>query len=225
MIALNSLITTVKRAATLLLAPPPPNRCGCSYALTVITPIYRGQVENLREVLRGFNAGTGSPLHKVPDVQAARWVVIDQLRTDWCGAPRRPSRLESAYLLFSADLTAPPTRTDGLPDTFLRALAELVPVECAAVWGKCRGFPGVEPVDDFVRYLRSSQIDMGLYYAAFPDATPGEIERAGKIRERLAQFALEHQDAMTVAPASAHAEAIRQKLKDDYRAQSPSWGT
>jgi len=224
-ITLGSLIATAKRAATLLLAPPPPNRRGCSYGVTVITPVYPGQVENLRGVLRGYKPGANSPLGDFPDVHFARWVVIEQLLTDWPGAPRRPSRLGSPYLLFSADLTAPADRAPGLPETFFRDLAERIPAHCTEVWGKCRGFPGVDPVDPFVQYLRGSQIDIGLYYAAFPDATPDEIERALRIREKLSQFVLEHQDAMTLAPTSANAHRTRRQLRDDYRRQSPSWGT
>ena len=218
-------ISMVKRAIPLLITSPPPNRRGCSYALTVITPVYPRQVENLRKLLRGFELRARSPLHEVPDVQFARWVVIDQVRTDWPGAPMWPSRIASPYLLFSADLTAPPGRADGLPETFFRDLAQLIPAECAAVWGKCRGFPGVDPVDDFIGYLRSSQIDMGAYYAAFPDATPDQIKRALKIREKLAEFVLAHPEAMTVSPASKDAARLHRKLKDEYHAQSPSWET
>ncbi|MBV9940613.1 MAG: hypothetical protein JO262_00685 [Solirubrobacterales bacterium] len=225
MTRLHSLLGTVWQAAALLLAPPPPNRRGCSYAVTVVTPIYPGQVGELRGVLHAFKPGPGSPLHQVRDVQFARWVVIEQLRTVWRGAPKRPSRLESAYLLFSADLTAPASRADGLPETFFRDLASRIPKQCTDVWGKCRGFPGVADVDEFVDYLTRSQIDMGLYYAAFPDATPDEIDRALKIRRELARFVLEHQHAMTVAPASAQAHRIRQELQDHYCARAPSWGT
>lgn len=225
MITLHSLIARVQRVATQILCPPPPNRNGCSYAVTVLTPIKPGQTKALRDVLAAFPLEADSPLHTVPDVHFARWVVIDQVRTNWLGAPKRPSRLNSAYLLFSADLTAPANRADGLPETFFRDLARRIPGPSEEVWGKCRGFPGVRPVDDFVEYLLRSQIDMGLYYAAFPDATPVEIERALIIRRELAQFVLEHQDVMTAAPASAGAHRIREQLKDDFCAQSPSWGT
>ena len=57
--------------------------------------------------MRSYGPGPASPLAKVPDVQFARWVIIDQLRTDWAGAPKPPPRLKSDYLLFSADVTAP----------------------------------------------------------------------------------------------------------------------
>jgi len=220
-ISLRSLSTTVHRFASLLLDTPPRNRRGSSCAVTVVTPIQPGQVDALRSVLHGFGPGSQSPLHDVPDVQFARWVVIDGLRTDWPRAPRRPSRLKSQYLLFSADLTAPARRADGLPGSFFRDLATLIPTTCAEVWGRCRGFPGVSDVDAFVDYLTRSQIEIGLYYARFPDDTPDDIARALEVRRKLAEFVLDHQDVMTVGPASSHTTTDRQRLQDDYRRQFP----
>lgn len=216
MITLQSVIATVRGAAKLILWPPPPNRNGCSYAVTVLTPIEPGQTEALRDVLASFPLGTGSPLHTVPDVHFARWVVIDQLRTDWPGIPKRPSRLNSAYLLFSADLTAPANRADGLPETFFRELAKQIPAESTEVWGKCRGFPGVADIDAFVDYMTRSQIHMGLYYAAFPDTTPDEITRALKLREEFAQFVLKHQRTMSLAPGSPGVQQARDQLQKEY---------
>jgi hypothetical protein len=220
-ISLRSLVTSVHGIARLLLFPAPPNRRGGSYAVTVVTPIEPGQVEALRTVLRGFEPGEGSPLHELADVQFARWVVIDQLLTDWAGAPRRPSRLVSQYLLFSADLTAPPDRVDGLPEAFFRELATVIPTTCAEVWGKCRGFPGLSDVEAFVGYLKRSQIEFRLYYARFPDATPGEISKALEVRRRLAEFVVDHQADMSLAPGSPGVKAARQRLRDDYRRQFP----
>lgn len=217
MISLRSLVTTVHGVAKLLLFPPPPNRKGRSYALTVVTPIQPGQADALRSVLHGFNPGDQSPLHEVADVQFARWVVIDQLLTDWPGAPRRASRLKSQYLLFSADLTAPADRADRLPESFLRDLATVIPTTCNAVWGKCRGFPGTADVEAFVDYLTRSRIEMALYYARFPDATPDDIARALEVRRQLAEFVVGHQAVMTIAPGSPDAPAARQRLRDDYR--------
>ena len=221
MISLRSLVTTVPGIARLLLFPPPPNRRGCSYAVTVVTPIEPGQVEALRTVLRGFEPGEGSPLHDLSDVQFARWVVIDQLLTDWAGAPRRPSRLNSQYLLFSADLTAAPDRVDGLPEAFFRDLATTIPTTCIEVWGRCRGFPDITDVEAFVEYLKRSQLEFRLYYARFPDTTPSEITNALEVRRRLAEFVVEHQADMSLAPGSPGVQAARQRLRNDYRRQFP----
>lgn len=222
---LLSLAAKAYRLALLLLAPPDANRRGASYAVTVITPIAPGQLDPLRDLLHSFAPGDGSPLARVPDVQFARWVVIDQLRTGWDGAPRRPSSLNSSYLLFSADLTAPANRADDLPESFFRDLAERIPRQCAAVWGKCRGFPGTADVEQFVDYLTRSQIRLGLYYAAFPDDTPDEIAAALEVRRKFAEFVVAHQYVIS-SPAAANGphEAFK-KLRDEYVRESAEWGS
>lgn len=222
MIKLRSL-TAVRRQVATAVGSPEPNRSGCSYALTVITPICPKRLPALKCALRSFGHGEASPLAKVPDVHFARWVVIDSLRTRWPGAPRRPSKLNSQYLLFSADLTAPAYRAGGLPGTFFRDLFCYIRDDCVKVWGNCRGFPEVVNPDRFAAYLAEGQIEIGLYYAAFPDLTPGEIASALEVREQLAQFALEHQE-LTVGGSKAGADAKR-TLKDDYLRASESWGS
>jgi len=212
----SSLLAAVGRIAAAALGATSVNRRGNSYAVTLITPILPDASDELRDVLRGFKLGSGSPLAKVPDVHFARWVVIDRLRLDWPGAPKRPSRLRSQYLLFSADLTAPAYRAACLPGTFFRDLAHHIPDECDAVWKHCMNFPGVDEVDHFVKYLSHSQIDIDLYYAAFPDLTPSDISRAINVRQGFAQFVLQHQDALV-------GDRGHDTLKAAYIKESASW--
>jgi len=218
---LRSLTALAGRLAALPFVSPQANRIGSSYAVTVITPILPGEADALRTVLQGFKPRDESPLAKVDHVQFARWVVIGHLRTRWRGAPRRPSTLESEYLLFSADLTAPADKATGLPGTFFRDMARKIPKECADVWGKCRDFPGVDETN-FEKYLVHSLVDVGLYYAAFPDATPDEIRNALETHAKLAKFAIAHQNDAARArrlPASEARSTARQTLKDAYLAE------
>lgn len=224
MSSLLSLAAKAYRLALLLVAPPDGNRRGASYAVTAVTPIEPGQLEPLREVLHSFKPGPDSPLAKVPDVQFARWVVIDKLLTDWDGAPRTPSSLNSSYLLFSADLTAPAHRANDLPESFFRDLAELIPAECAAVWGKCRGFPGTADAEQFVDYLSRSLIPLGIYYAAFPDDTPDEIATALKVRTRFAEFVAEHQHVFSLVAANGNGQVF-EDLREKYLTESEAWGS
>ena len=217
MITPSSLLSAVGRAAAGSFRAPPVNRRGNSYAVTLITPILPNRSNALRDVLHGFELGPKSPLAKVPDVHFARWIVIDRLRLDWPGAPKRPSRLRSQYLLFSADLTAPSERAARLPGTFFRDLAQHIPGECDAIWKHCVNFPGVADLDHFVQYLSGSQIDIDLYYAAFPDLTPSEITRATNVRQEFARFVLRHQDAL-------FSDRGHDTLKAAYIEESASWG-
>ena len=83
------------------------SRSARSFAVTLLTPVRAGAEGELRAYLNGLGVGDASPLTKLPYVHFARWVVIDQLKTDWPGAPVPPPRLKSQYLLFTASLTAP----------------------------------------------------------------------------------------------------------------------
>ena len=119
-------------------------------------------------------------------------------------APKPAPTLNSEYLLFSADLTAPASRAGRLPESFFRDLATRMPHVCHSLWGECRGCPDPRTNPKaFVEYLSASRIDIGLYYAGFPNLTGDDIAAAVNLREQLAQFALEHQDEMLAAAGTA----------------------
>jgi hypothetical protein len=221
----QSAIQAVRKRVTSRLIPADPNRKGCSYAVVLITPIDRPQTVALSNELSKLGHGKASPFYSIPDVQFARWIVIDQLLTDWKGAPKPPPILKSPYLLFSADLTAPAYRADRLPDSFFRELAARNPAVCKAVWGKCLGCPDVhKDRDKFVDYLTDSQIKVGLYYAAFPDLTAEETAAALELREQLARFARDHQDEMLRAPGAPGTDQAHQNLQTAYLTESATWG-
>ena len=221
MTPLCSLIRTVRNRITSIVGTADPNRNGYSYAVTLITPIVdRDHADALRTELSKLGRRGRSPFSSIPDVQFARWVVIDQLLTEWKGAPKPPPTLKSQYLLFSADLTAPAYRANRQPESFFRDLATQIPHVCHAVWGKCRCCPDPRgDPDRFVKYLADSQINMGLYYAGFPDLTGDEIAAALKVREQLALFARDHQHEMLQAAGPV----AHRKLQIDYENESAKW--
>lgn len=227
MTTLHSFSGLLRRLATLRLPQPDSSRNGCSYAVTLATPILPGRCEELRAILRSFDKGDGSPLARVRDVQFARWVVIDQVRTKWRHAPRRASSLRTQYLLFSADLTAPAYRAGELPNAFFRDIADDMRDACIAVWENCWEFPGLDDIEKFVSYLADSQVDIGLYYAAFPDATPSDIANALDVRRQLGEFAREHQDALSgmgPPPDSPRDSPSFESLQAEYVSRSAAWG-
>jgi hypothetical protein len=145
-------------------------------------------------------------------VHFARWVVIDQLKMDWPGAPRPAPRLRSEYLLFTADVTVPPAPEDPMPEGFLRELLLRVPDVVDDVWGHCEGWPRVGTREERVRYLADSRVDTALYYVGHPNATVDEIRHALAVRDALVAFVREHQD--TEDPAALH---------QDYVERSRAW--
>ena len=172
------------------------SRSGRSYAFTSLTPIRPGREGDLAEHLKGLGLGRESPLAQLEHVHFGRWLVIDRLRMSWPGAPRRPTRLRSAYLLFSASLTGPGSGdyAKDLPDSFLRELAAQIPGEADAIWAHCVGYPGSTAVDEFVAYLSQSQLDTLLFYVGYPNVTVEHVNRALAARDGLVAFARSHQD-------------------------------
>jgi hypothetical protein len=213
-IGLSRVLETARWIVAFIDAPDDPNRRGNSYAVTLMTPIERGRVDDLREVLADFEPGPGSPLARLPGVHFARWVVIDELKTDWEGAPHSPPRLKSAYLLFTADVTAPAGEAGKLPASFYRDVAERMTEAADDVWSHCRGYPGRADDDAFVEYLASSQLGTSLYYAAFPDVTVGEIRHALTVHDGLVEFVQTHQGVRRPA-----------ELQQEYLQAAGAWFT
>ncbi len=186
------------------------NRNGRAYAVASLTPVRHGQEAVLQAHLAGL---TVSPFTALDDVHMARWVVIDQLKFGWPGAPRRPTRLKSRYLVFSASVTAPDAASAGqLPESFLRHIAEHIPGPADAVWENCVGYPGAADVDAFVAYLRRSLLDTLLFHVGYPDATVGQVRNALARRDSLVSFMRTHQD-----------EQDPTRLQQQYLSEAATW--
>jgi hypothetical protein len=208
---LSDAIAFARQAAHAITSRDDPNRMGRSYALTLVNAIRPDRREDLLGILRDFDAVP--PMAKFEYVHFARWVIVDQLRSRFTGAPPRPSQLCSPYLLFTADMTFPAyVEDDELPGSFLTDITRRMPSAAHDVWAHCYGYPG--PADDeaFVSYLAKSQVSTSLYYAAFADMTPGEISRALAGREAFIGFVREHQGDGAVALREAYEREARKWL-------------
>jgi hypothetical protein len=197
------------------------SRSGRSYALTLLTPVRTGAEADLAARIRALGIGEESPLARLPYVHVARWVVIDQLKTDWAGAPDPPPRLKSHYLLFTASLTAPAEENvtpaanryaERLPESFLHELRSRIPAEADAIWGHCLHYPGISDAEAFVRYLARSQLETSLFYVGYPDVTVDEVRQALAARDKLVAFARDHQGESDAA-----------RLQQAYLEESPTW--
>jgi hypothetical protein len=197
------------------------SRSGRSFAVTLLAPVRAGAEGQLSAYLNGLGVGDESPLAELPYVHFARWVVIDQLKTDWPGAPVPPPRLKSQYLLFTASVTAPAedhvAPTDGryaerLPESLLYELWTRIPADAHAIWRHCVGYPGISDADAFVRYLARSQLETSLFHVGYADVTVDEVRQALAARDALVTFARDHQGEQDAG-----------KLQQAYLEESPTW--
>jgi len=185
---------------------------GRSYAVTLLTPIQRSLGPDLARHLKGLGIGPESPLARVPSVHFARWLVIDQLKTDWGGAPSPPPRLNSEYLLFTASVTVPEGEVGRALAWFLGDLHGRIGPEADRIWRHCVGYPGLEDRDAFVAYLAKSQIETALFHVGYPDVGVDEIRRALAVRDALVTFARDHQGDRDAG-----------RIQDDYLRESEAW--
>jgi hypothetical protein len=208
-----NLVKEIRAAARAILdrAPGHGSPCGRSYAFTSLVPIRPGHESELAAYL-GEMAGQASPFAALPHVHFARLVIVDQLRSEWAGAPRRPPRLRSSYLLFTAAVTALPEEDPGeLPGLLLRSMDTTVPEVAHGVWRHCYGYTGTATAPELRAYLPKSQVGTLLFYVGCPDTTVAETRTALVRRQRLDAFAMANQGTDPAA------------LRQAFEEESASW--
>ncbi|HUR85764.1 MAG TPA: hypothetical protein VMY78_10500 [Solirubrobacteraceae bacterium] len=161
-----------------------PNVAGQSYALMVLTPVRPGMADALRAYLEALPRDD-SPLARLPRTHMARFIVIPEM-------PCAPGTglldpLGDPYLLFTSNF-------DGDLDSYLGELAEALEPEAEEIWGRCIGCPRPAVGAALKAYLGRNQIDSGVVFAAYGDATVAGVRRALDKRERLTDFAVRAQD-------------------------------
>jgi hypothetical protein len=163
---------------------PGRNRNGQSCALTVLTPIVRGQESELAGHLDALPTGDASPLARVPGTHIARWVLVDDVVYE--GAGQKRDALRSSRLLFTSN-------HDGDPDAYMEALASALRADADAIWGHCVGYPGSGSPRAFAAWLRAHAIESSLFFAAYGDQTLAQVRSNLDSRARVMEFALRAQ--------------------------------
>jgi hypothetical protein len=148
------------------------------------TPITPGRESDLRAVLEGYDTGAGSPLAALPRTHMARWIVVPDMPVAPGTALEDP--LGTQFLLFTSNL-------DGDVDSYLRELVELMAEAAAEVWSHCVGCPRPAAGMALKAYLHRNQVDSGVAFAAYPDASVARVRAALDARARLAGFAVRAQ--------------------------------
>jgi hypothetical protein len=159
------------------------NTLGNQYALTVLTPIVPGAEPGLRAYLESFD-DTGSPFARLPRTHFARWVILDGFVRE--SSQRHADELGASYLVFSATF-------DGDVESYLDELCDRLGDEAERIWGACAGAPTPACGVRLKRYLRHNQIDTGLFFAAYPEATVADVRAALDQRNRVIDLALRAQ--------------------------------
>jgi len=157
------------------------------YGLTILSPIINNgsraasQDLALRKHLSTLANGVHSLFARVPGTHFARLVVMDDVV--FVGHPSAIDHLGSQYLIFTSDFDV----TVDL-DTYLRSMAQTIPVELDQIWKHCVGYPGAADAGKFADYMKKCQVETTFYFADVNDKTLGQTLKALKVKDELSAF-------------------------------------
>jgi hypothetical protein len=158
------------------------NVSGQAYAFMAMTPVKPEEEEALANHLRGLRAAGPSPLARLPRTHLARFVIVPDFHNDRTWKQRNDEHLDVPYLIFTSNF-------DGDLDSYLDELCTELADEAQQIWGRCIGCPEPAGGDALKRYLKHNQIDTGIFFAAYPDATTDTVKRSLRNREQMIEFA------------------------------------
>lgn len=174
-----------------------PNVAGRTYSLMIWTPIQPGREADLRAHLEGLERGAGSPLARLPRTHMARWIVVPDMPVPPGTDLRDP--LGTQFLLFTSNF-------DGDADSYLHELVALMGDEAGRIWSHCVGCPQPAAGAALKAYLHRNQVDSGVAFAAYGDASVAQIRRALDKRARLIDFVVRAQEMAPAARRTAFLE-------------------
>ncbi|MDP2711507.1 MAG: hypothetical protein Q8O56_09835 [Solirubrobacteraceae bacterium] len=178
-----------------------PNVVGQAYGFQAMTPIRPGEEDALRAYLEGlYDDDRPSPLAKLERTHIARWVIITDFVNDRAWGQRRAEHLELPYLVFTSNF-------DGDLDSYLDELCSKLATEAAEVWGRCVGCPVQAEGAALKAYLKHNQVDCGLFFTPYGDATVPVVKDALAQREQMIAFAT---DSQGLDPAALQAAFVRE---------------
>ena len=160
------------------------NVSGQAYALSVLTPVIDGHLDELRAHLDGLGEGDASPLARVPGTHIARWVLMEDVVYQGEGQPKRDTL--TPRLLFSSN-------HDGDVGAYLERLRTGMGADADAIWSHCRGYPGHEDGPGFAAWMRAHMLEAALFFAAYGGMTVEQVQENLDRRRRLLDLILEGQ--------------------------------
>ena len=162
------------------------NVSGQAYAFMAMTPIKPGEEKPLADYLRALRDRGPSPLAKLSRTHIGRFVIVPDFHNDPTWKQRREEHLDLNYLIFTSNL-------DGDLDSYLDELCDKLAPEAPEIWGRCVGCPENPRGAALKKYLKHNQINTGIFFAAYGDATVGMVKQALRKRERMVDFAVRSQ--------------------------------
>jgi hypothetical protein len=172
------------------------NVAGHTYALMVLTPIRPGLDGELRAYIEAL--GSDELFARLPRTHMARLMIVPDMPVPPGLGVQDP--LDGPYLMFTANF-------DGDLDSYLDELAARLVPEAREIWGRCIGCP--EPAEGAAlkAYLGRNQLQSGVVFAAYGQASVAQIRAAVDKRARLQDFVVR---AQALDPAARRAAFLKE---------------
>jgi len=158
------------------------NVTGQAYAFMAMTPVKPAEEAALADYLHRLRDRGPSPLAKLERTHFGRFLIVPDFHNDSSWKQRREEHLDMPYLIFTSNF-------DGDLDSYLDELCEQLAPEAKEIWGRCVGCPESAKGAALKTYLKRNQIDTGVFFAAYGDATVATVKRRLGQREQMIEFA------------------------------------
>lgn len=165
--------------------------------LTAIARIKPGMAKKFKEVLEGAHQKRQKAIRKMATIHYARWVILDK--------DLLPG-LDGPHVLFTSNF-------DGELDGYLKEFASVDEGPLNLAFSECVGWPRARPVKNFIDYVKTHEHPASLFYANYPRATVGLINRALQWKEKTEKFIKDLEGLPKNSPLQWQA-ATRKYLKD-----------
>ncbi len=195
-----------------------PNKSGQAYGLTTLCPLLPSQDQTdsptviVRDFLNGIGTGEASPMAKVPNTYLCRFVILGDVFYE--GKPAEVDHLQSDYLVFVCEL-------HGDLTTYLQGMWVHAKDFVQTLWNQCVDFEGkVRDASAFAKYIRECQVETTFYFNGSNDEPLEEQLKGLYVKQRLSQFAYEHQGLPPEQLQNAFKKFIAEVRPSDPQ---PSW--
>jgi acyl-CoA-binding protein len=219
-----------------------PNVSGKAYALTILSPIRDGFVQEtaycdlVRDQLQHWNLHENSPMTAVPQTYLCRYFVLDDVYTQSLpgtelfgtftdlasivsdkvrlDALPKIDHLKSKYLVFSCNF-------HGDLDTYLRGMWKTMEDDIRQAWQYCYGFAQVDNADTYIAYMKKCQVNAALFFVGANDDPLEEQLKALYLKQELSKFVMRTQ-GMPAAALQREYRAFIERVKPAELA-GPTW--
>ena len=140
--------------------------------LTAIARIKPGMAKKFKALLEKAHKTRQNAIRKMATIHNARWVILDEDLLPGIDGP---------HVLFSVNY-------DGLLEGYLEEFATVDEGPLNQAFSEAVGWPRARPIKNFIEYVKAHQHPASLFYANYPRATVGYVNRAMQWKEKTDNF-------------------------------------